>query len=552
MVQVINLGPSKSALQADVLQGTLGKALEEGLGKFTTNMFINKKMTEMENDKDLMAKPLSDRLLAAQKALAPWGEEGKQYYQQRMQIEQQKQIESVVDSMRNDIKKGNMGDYRDKYLQILPSLAMTNPNLAGELAQVMFKPQLAGIIPPKPSPGRTTAEKPTGPEGTIDQTPFPQMNENVPVDTGISKPQNATSKTNKELAAEAEQNFRNPQFQRSDQSTFPGSPLREEYQEPMTAEEMQAGAEDLVNRTQGLANPLSYQDGLKMMQQQNAAIEAHNANVTKQKQDRLTAQEQQYDRFLKRANDAGYDTEENPEMKSVVQKLALMAKDFPDENQAWDFIRPKIKEVSDAVNSIRTSSSPLMNSFSKMFSQGRVKSMQEFGEGVKNDINTLKKYGMYEELRNLLTGSVGLGPEQSENLIFPFEGGAREQLDAFPKSPFKGYKETGAASPFGGSDVSYKFPGESYSLPPKEFRQFEMRLGEYLNSNPGVNLVALRGQLNQGKRYSWQNISSAISNLIDNKVFKPDPVQVEQMKIVKEPPLPGLGEIFQYEWKGRQ
>lgn len=91
MVQIINLGPSKEALQADVLQNTLGKALNEGLGKFTSNMFINKKMTEMENDKELMAKPLSDRLLAAQKALAPWGEEGKQYYQQRMEIEQQQE-----------------------------------------------------------------------------------------------------------------------------------------------------------------------------------------------------------------------------------------------------------------------------------------------------------------------------------------------------------------------------------------------------------------------------------------------------------------------------
>ena len=93
MVQVINLGPTKSALQADVLQNTLGRALNEGLGKFTTNMFINKKITEMENDKELMAKPLSDRLLAAQKALAPFGEDGKQYFQQRMQLEQQREQE---------------------------------------------------------------------------------------------------------------------------------------------------------------------------------------------------------------------------------------------------------------------------------------------------------------------------------------------------------------------------------------------------------------------------------------------------------------------------
>jgi hypothetical protein len=149
MVQVINLGPTKSALQADVLQNTLGRALNEGLGKFTTNMFINKKMTEMENDKELMAKPLSDRLSAAQKALAPWGEDGKQYFQQRMQLEQQREQEKSRKSESRLVQKLLKGEeLTDKELE----------NARPELQIAAFKARQ-----PKAAPGGVTAQ-PVPPE----------------------------------------------------------------------------------------------------------------------------------------------------------------------------------------------------------------------------------------------------------------------------------------------------------------------------------------------------------------------------------------------------
>lgn len=557
MVQVINLGPSRGQLQAEIL-GQGANQLAQGLGEFTSNYLAGKSLDDLANDESLKDAPLSERWAAAQSRMAKYGERGQRLLQQHMQLARQKQVENAVNQMKKDIQNGVQKDYRQQYLELLPSL-LDNPTLAGELAQVMFKPQQAGIIPGKPnkpSPGKSTKVKPTGPKGN-EEMPIPeQMDQNIEPIQESSNQQNIipppqTPKTNRQMAEEFESRYRNPQKPVSERSTFPGSPLQEQYQEPLTAEQIQVGAEDIVNRTQGMANPVNYDQALQMMRNQNQTIESHNANVTNQKRERLSAQEDQYNRFLKRADDAGYDTSNNPEMKSVIQKLALSAKDFEDENQAWDYIRPKIKEVSDAVNSIRTSSSPLRNPFTKMFSDGRVKSMQEYGEGIKNDINTLKKYGMYEELRNLLTGSVGLGPEQSENLIFPFEGDAKNQLDAFSKNPKK-VKEDRYGFALAGEDLSNIFPGESHSLPQKEFRNFENQVGEYLNSNPGVNLVALRGQLNQGKRYSWQNISSAISNLIDSGVWNPDPAQVEQLKIIKEPPIPGIAEAFKYQWKGRK
>jgi len=115
MVQVINLGPSKSALQAQILGQGL-QQLGQGLGEFTANYFADKALRDVMSNPELKDAKLSDKIAAASGALRKFGPRGERILQQHIQMEQQRQQEDrsrILNKIYNDqpLSKGE-----EKYL----------------------------------------------------------------------------------------------------------------------------------------------------------------------------------------------------------------------------------------------------------------------------------------------------------------------------------------------------------------------------------------------------------------------------------------------------
>ncbi len=71
----------------------LGMSLGQGLGTGINTYFANKALDDVINDKSNANKPISAKMGLLQSALSPYGEQGQQLLQQRMQIEQQADTE---------------------------------------------------------------------------------------------------------------------------------------------------------------------------------------------------------------------------------------------------------------------------------------------------------------------------------------------------------------------------------------------------------------------------------------------------------------------------
>jgi len=84
MVQFFNQGNPQGKL-AEVLGMNLGQGLGQGLNSY----FANKTIEGVVNDKTLTDAPQSERFSRLQQALSPYGEQGMNLLNQRMQIEQQ-------------------------------------------------------------------------------------------------------------------------------------------------------------------------------------------------------------------------------------------------------------------------------------------------------------------------------------------------------------------------------------------------------------------------------------------------------------------------------
>jgi len=89
MVQIIQTGPSRRRVMSEMISQELGK----GLGSMANSYFATKALDRVTNDKSLQDKPLSEKYLALQAALQPFGEVGEQVLQKRLQIEQLHQQE---------------------------------------------------------------------------------------------------------------------------------------------------------------------------------------------------------------------------------------------------------------------------------------------------------------------------------------------------------------------------------------------------------------------------------------------------------------------------
>ena len=91
MVQIIERGPSLSALSGQML----GQSLGQGLGQFTGDYLATKALEDIASKPELKNAPLSERWSALQGAMGKYGERGQRLLQQRLQMEQQAEQEKT-------------------------------------------------------------------------------------------------------------------------------------------------------------------------------------------------------------------------------------------------------------------------------------------------------------------------------------------------------------------------------------------------------------------------------------------------------------------------
>lgn len=89
----------------DAAYGQLASALGQGIGNGLNTYFANRSLDSVLNDKSLEEAPQSQKMEELSRALSPYGQKGKEIFQQRMQIEQQAQQEK---EQKNDLKKGDI------------------------------------------------------------------------------------------------------------------------------------------------------------------------------------------------------------------------------------------------------------------------------------------------------------------------------------------------------------------------------------------------------------------------------------------------------------
>lgn len=93
MVQVINLGPSRGALQAQILAPGF-QALGQGLGEFTGNYFANKTLNEAVSDPEFQNAPLSEQWQMLQGKMSKYGERGQNLLKKHLEVAKQRQLEN--------------------------------------------------------------------------------------------------------------------------------------------------------------------------------------------------------------------------------------------------------------------------------------------------------------------------------------------------------------------------------------------------------------------------------------------------------------------------
>lgn len=89
MVQYFRGGPSRSALQSQLL----GESLGQGLGNFIGDYYANQSLEKVLGNKELQNAPASERMSALERALSPHGPRGARILQNRLGIEQKAEEE---------------------------------------------------------------------------------------------------------------------------------------------------------------------------------------------------------------------------------------------------------------------------------------------------------------------------------------------------------------------------------------------------------------------------------------------------------------------------
>lgn len=353
--------------------------------------------------------------------------------------------------------------------------------------------------------------------------------------------------------------YRNPRLPKSEKTTFPQRTAGPQPQREMSPQQIDDLAKDIMLQSALSGNPITYPEALNTANAQNNQIVQSNERINLQNERIKQAQSTLSQNLINRATNSGLI--KTPEDRTVAEKLALQSADAETETDAWEYVRTGLRDYEAARNDLVRSYSvpgPFKTGYRKLL--GSYKEKEQAIKDLQPSLDKYRKYGLFDEAKNDLVTQVGMGAEDAQSALFPLNPTTKKELDSFPKNQIKEPTRTPKTFGLGGvlgslatsigplSNIELDFPGQSFVLPPEKFNEFKEKLLPILKENESINLISLRGKLNQDKRYAWQDIYKAIDELIAEGRFTPDIEQDKELKIIRNAPLPGLAQQFKYLW----
>jgi hypothetical protein len=370
-----------------------------------------------------------------------------------------------------------------------------------------------------------------------------------PTNANPSNPGMAPSQPKGKPQAPSEEDYyRHPEAYASPESLYPEKTVGPQEEPEMSVPQMEQQALNLMESSAATGKPISYPEAMNTVQNLNNQIRQKNQLIKGEKDTQAQANEKLTSGMITRAKNSGLI--KDPEDETVAEKLALDARRFENENQRWLYVRNGLRKFDENKSKIQRAAS-IAGPLDKIYRKG-IGSYQDKDEiirSVQPAIDDYKKYGLYDELRDDLRETLGLGPEDIETAIFPPSKEVKKQINDFPKNPKKMINRQGE------EPLVYKemlFPGEEFKLPEDQFDTFKENIANIISSDPKINLESLKGRLNREKRYAWQDIGRAVEELVGEGRFVPDVIQEKQMGLIGKPPAAGFLDLFWDSLKGTQ
>jgi hypothetical protein len=351
--------------------------------------------------------------------------------------------------------------------------------------------------------------------------------------------------------------FLNPQDTASADTTFPQPTTPQDFLPEMSYAEKKQMHLDTMKRLEQAGQPDDPMAVWNYVNEEARQITDQNNRLREQQKDIKNSQDIVTSGVVTRADNLGMLKE--PEDRTVISKLALENKNAPDSEKAWEAVRTGYRDFSNARSGLErmyTVPGPIDKFYRKVL--GSYKDKEQASKDAQRGLDHYRKHGLYDEARKLLTNDIGLGAEDTEEWLFPPTPGQKKQLDNFPKNNKKVLRPGALLDlkPSSGKTMEQRneseFPGEAFQLDQPQFEKFKDELGRMVSGrdNEPINLISLRGRLNQDKKYAWQDVSKAINELIDEQRFTPNIEQEKQLKVIQEAPMPGLAQMFDFMLKG--
>lgn len=340
----------------------------------------------------------------------------------------------------------------------------------------------------------------------------------------------------------------------SRETLHPQKTIEPNLQKPMNPTELNTFALDLVRNSGG---KIPFEKAYQIANQQNDAISNLNQKILQEQQMQKVAIEEMGKTYVTRAENTGLISSNNPEQKTMVEKLAYEARNAGTPAEQWEYIRDNTRRFNTATSSIRTAgdlSGPLGNLWKKGISQD-YKNIEEIQKSIQQPMEFYKEHGMIPELREEVSTSLGLGPEMTEETIFPFSPEQKKEIENFPKSPKELSMFQKLRIKVGEiGKLEQQFPGAEFKLDDEQRNQLKDQIESFLTKegNENVNIISFRGRLNQEKKYAWQDIAQSFTELQNEGRWSPDPIQEQQLNVIMHAPLPGLVQQFEYLYKGKK
>lgn len=348
-----------------------------------------------------------------------------------------------------------------------------------------------------------------------------------------------------------EQAHRRPQIPSTANTTFPQRTAGPQPKPRMSPQQKEDLILDLMQESAQNGKPLPYAEAAQTINALDLQTAAYNEQIQAEK-DRIEASQDKINEgIMNRLRNSGAISSDSPEDETIAKKFANEAPNAANENQRYEYVRDKMRSLESARDQI-TKMTDIANPASKFYRKylsGNYKDINQIKADLQAPLKFYRENGLWKEARNLISDNVGFGAEDTEDTLFPMSKDQKADLNNFKDNSIKA-KSSVPFLPKGMKTESTLFPGEDVKLPAESFSKFKDELGDYLSKHDGINLVSLRGHINQDKGYAWQDYSQAINELIDEKRFIPDTAQDQEMIYIKNAPLPGLAQQFRYVLKG--